>query len=70
MGELIAIWRCWIPVTICGRNFSDNRCPLMNEVRSIHIAKYINVSYIESTIVRKSDEESVKSDPLEGEGNL
>jgi len=24
MGELIVVWRCWIPVTICGRNFGDN----------------------------------------------
>jgi hypothetical protein len=25
MDELIGVWRCWIPITICGRNFSDNR---------------------------------------------
>jgi hypothetical protein len=24
MGELIVVWRCWIPVTIYGQNFSDN----------------------------------------------
>jgi hypothetical protein len=39
MAELIVVGRCWIPVTICKRNFSDNRCPIMCEVRSICIAK-------------------------------
>jgi hypothetical protein len=39
MGELIYVWRCWIPVTICGRNFSDNRCPLMCQFRSIRITE-------------------------------
>jgi hypothetical protein len=38
-GELIGVWRYWIPATICRKNFSDNRCPLMCEVRSIRIAK-------------------------------
>ena len=25
IGELIAVWRCWIPITIYGQNFSDNK---------------------------------------------
>ena len=24
MGDLITVWWCWILVTFCGRNFSDN----------------------------------------------
>ena len=27
-------WWCGVLVALCGRNFSDNRCPLMDEVRS------------------------------------
>jgi hypothetical protein len=30
MVELIDVWRCWIPVTICGRNFSDSNVFLLN----------------------------------------
>jgi hypothetical protein len=32
--------------------------------------KYINVSFVESVIVMKSEERNYKSDPLEGEGKL
>jgi hypothetical protein len=32
MGELIVVWRCWIPVTICGRNFGDNNLVVYNRI--------------------------------------
>jgi hypothetical protein len=32
--------------------------------------KYINVSFVESSIVRKSEESNYKRDPPEGEGKL
>jgi len=69
MDELIGVWRCWIPITICGRYFSDNRCPLMYEVRSIRIAKICQCFLYWEYLCNKSVEGSYKRDPLEGEGN-
>jgi hypothetical protein len=47
MNELIGVWRCWIPVTICGKNFSDNtRNTIPYHTKARHTIPYHTISWI------------------------
>ena len=64
--SLLFFW-CWVLVTMCRWNFSDNRCPLMDEVRRKRIAE-IHQCFFYCVVVKESKSGTLRSDPLERKG--